>query len=110
MRSGATYLHKFIFYPLHLSQLLRGLGALPNPKQSPLFCHCTSSSLSGTVEGPLLSTIEVLSMDSTVAISYLYLEDLGYFDEKKEKDKKNEVRDEGSNEDNFQNNGEEDKK
>jgi hypothetical protein len=38
------------------------------------------------------------------------LEELGYFDEKKEKDKRGEVRDEGGNKDNLQNSGEEDEK
>jgi hypothetical protein len=37
------------------------------------------------------------------------LEELGYFDEKKEKDKKEGVRDEGVNKDNLQNSGEEGK-
>jgi hypothetical protein len=45
-----------------------------------------------------------------VAISFLFLQELGYFDKKKEKDKKGEVRDEGANKDNLQNNREEDKK
>jgi hypothetical protein len=34
------------------------------------------------------------------------LEELGYFDEKKEKDKKEEVRDEGGDKDKLQNSGE----
>jgi hypothetical protein len=38
------------------------------------------------------------------------LEELGYFDEKKEKDKKDEVRDKERSEDNFQNSGEEEQK
>jgi hypothetical protein len=38
------------------------------------------------------------------------LEELGYFDEKKEKGKKDEVRDKERNEDNFQNSGEEEQK
>jgi hypothetical protein len=37
------------------------------------------------------------------------LEELGYFDEKKEKDKKEEVHDEGHNKDNSKNSGEEEK-
>ena len=40
---------------------------------------------------------------SPVAISSLSLVELGFFDEKKEKDKRGEVRDKESNEDNLQN-------
>jgi len=38
------------------------------------------------------------------------LKDLGYSDEKKEKDKKEEVRDDGRNKDNLQNSREEERK
>ena len=38
------------------------------------------------------------------------LKDLGHFDEKKEKAKKEEVRDKGGNKDNLQNSGEEEQK
>ena len=38
------------------------------------------------------------------------LEELGYFDQKKEKEKKDEVRDEGANKDNVQNGREEERK
>jgi len=41
----------------------------------------------------LSSYFDVLSIDSTVAISSLSLEELGYLDEKKETDKKGEIRD-----------------
>ena len=50
-------------------------------------------------------SIEVLSIDSTVAISCLYLEELGYFG-----DKKDEIHEEGSNKDNSRNSGEEEQK
>jgi hypothetical protein len=56
-------------------------------KQSPLLW-------SSYFDLPVLSIIEVLSIDSTVAISYLSFEELAYLDEKKEKAKKDEVRDE----------------
>ncbi|MGB7293007.1 MAG: hypothetical protein WBD99_12615 [Thermodesulfobacteriota bacterium] len=53
------------------------------------------------------SYFDVLSIDSTVATSCLSLEELGYFDEKKEKDKNQEVHDEGSNKDYLKNSREE---
>jgi hypothetical protein len=46
------------------------------------------------------SYFDVLSIDSTVAISFLFLQELRYLDEKKGKDKKDEVHDEGSKKDN----------
>jgi TfoX/Sxy family transcriptional regulator of competence genes len=49
----------------------------------------------------------VLSIDSTVAISYLSLEESIYLDEKKEKDKKREARDQGNKNDSLRNSGEE---
>jgi hypothetical protein len=57
----------------------------------------------------LSSNFDVLSIDCPVAISCLSLEELGYFDEKKDKDKKDEVHDEGGKKDNSKNSGEEEK-
>ncbi|MGB7291142.1 MAG: hypothetical protein WBD99_03105 [Thermodesulfobacteriota bacterium] len=56
------------------------------------------------------SYFELLSIDSTVAISTLSLEELGYLEEKKEKDKKAEVHDEGISKDRSQNRREEELK
>jgi hypothetical protein len=47
----------------------------------------------------------VLSIDSTVALSWLTLDELGYSDENKEKDKKEEVRDEGSSKESLRESG-----
>jgi hypothetical protein len=54
----------------------------------------------------LSSYFDALSIDSTVAISF-FIEELGSFDGKKEKDKKDEVRDEGSSKGGLKESGEE---
>ncbi|MGB7293109.1 MAG: hypothetical protein WBD99_13125 [Thermodesulfobacteriota bacterium] len=46
---------------------------------------------------------------SAAAISFLFLKELGYFDQTKEKDKRDEVRDEELKNDNSKNSGREEK-
>jgi hypothetical protein len=52
----------------------------------------------------------VLSIDSTVAISCLSIEELGYFDENKEGDKKDIVHEKQRSEDSSKNSGEGERK
>jgi hypothetical protein len=72
-------------------------------KQSPLLW-------SSYFDLPVLSMIEVLNIDSTVAISYLSFEELAYLDDKTEKEKKDVAYDEGRKKGSLKNSGEEEQK
>ena len=72
-------------------------------KQSPLLS-------SSSFDLPALSIIDVLSMDSTVAIAFFYRRIRGTLTKKKEKDKREEVLDETSKKDSLRNSVEEERK